>query len=272
MKYTIKQAGLSNKERLLIDSIIGAGNTMIRRSDLQQQFGYSQATSNLVLSRLHNKGWLQRLKAGVYRIVPLGSDSANPLPDDVWGIAMEMFAPGYIGGWTAAEHWDLTEQIFNTTVFFSVHKQKSTNQSTVGLSFKIKFLKKEHLFGTTKIWSENKPVHLSDIHRTLIDVLDDPAIGGGGRSMVDIVNAYWHKKEANPEILWKYAYQLKHGGIFKRLGFLAERILHTQADYLKKIQAECNTGIILLDPQGPNSGPIIKKWGLRVNVPLADIA
>jgi predicted transcriptional regulator of viral defense system len=272
MEYTKKRAGLGNKERQLIDSIVGSGKTIIHGSELQQEFGYSRAAANLMLSRLHKKGWLQRLKAGVYRIVPLGSDSANPIPEDAWAIAMEMFAPAYIGGWTAAEHWDLTEQIFNTTVVFSAHKQKSTGQTVIGLSFKIKFLQKQHLFGTTKIWSENMPIQLSDLHRTIIDVLDDPAIGGGGRSMVDIFIAYKGRKEADPEVLWQYAQRLDNGGIFKRLGFLSERILKAPVDYLKKVQAECKTGIVLLDPQGPRTGPIIKKWGIRINIPLADLA
>jgi predicted transcriptional regulator of viral defense system len=272
MTYTIKQAGLGNKERQLIDAVIGSGKTIIHGSQLQQEFGYSNAAANLMLSRLYQKGWLQRLKAGVYRIVPLGSDSANPIPEDAWTIAMEMFAPAYIGGWTAAEHWDLTEQIFNTTVVFSAHKQKSTDQTVIGLSFKIKFLQQKNLFGTTKIWSENMPIQLSDLHRTLIDVLDDPAIGGGGRSMIDIFMAYKDKKEADPEMLWQYARQLDNGGIFKRLGFLSERILKAPVDYLEKIQTECNTGIVLLDPQGPRTGPIIKRWGIRINIPLADVA
>ncbi|MES1221392.1 MAG: type IV toxin-antitoxin system AbiEi family antitoxin domain-containing protein, partial [Bacteroidota bacterium] len=80
MTYTIRQAGLGNKERQLIDSIVGSGKTIIHGSELQREFGYSSAAANLMLSRLHKKGWLQRLKAGVYRIVPLGSVSANPIP------------------------------------------------------------------------------------------------------------------------------------------------------------------------------------------------
>ena len=42
--------------------------------------------------------------------------------------------------------------------------------------------------------------------------------------------------------------------------------------FLDKIHLKINTGIIKLDPHGPNSGPINTKWGIRINIPLGDIS
>jgi predicted transcriptional regulator of viral defense system len=269
--YNKTQAGIGQVERHVLDTMTRLGKAVIRATDLENELGYSRAISNLVLSRLAKKGWLQRLKSGIYRIVPLGSESATPMPEDAWSIAMELFSPCYISGWTAAEHWELTEQIFNSTVVFTTQKQRKKDIVIAGINYRTKSIPDKDIFGTKKIWSSNTPILIADLHRTIIDALDDPEIGGGGRHTMDIVNAYIKHKEANPEILLQYAEKLDHGSVFKRLGFIAEKIMHLPKAYLNKIYEKIKTGTINLDPHSSNTGPIITKWGIRINIPLGDI-
>jgi predicted transcriptional regulator of viral defense system len=271
IKSLNKQTGLSKKERLIIDTLVGHGKQIVRVEDLTPLLGQNASNPNLILSRLTKKGWLQRLRAGTYRIVPLGSDSANPVPEDAWLIATEIFSPCYMGGWTAAEHWDLTEQIFNKTIVITGKKQRTTEHSIAGLLFRTRTISAKHIFGTQKIWSHNVPIQISDMHRTLIDILDDPSIGGGGRAAIDIAKIYAEKKEANPEVLLQYALQLECGAVFKRLGFVGENILRMPETFLEQVHRKCKSGIIMLDPQGPKTGPVFARWGIRINIPLADI-
>ena len=272
LKYSETQAGIGQVERHVLDTMSRSGKPVIRAADLERELGYSRAISNLVLSRLAKKGWLQRLKSGIYRIVPLGSESATPIPEDAWSIAMELYSPCYISGWTAAEHWELTEQIFNATVIFTTLKQRKKNTVVAGLNYRTKTIPNKDLFGTKKIWSSNTPILIADLHRTIIDALDDPEIAGGGRHTIDMVKEYMKHKDANPEVLFQYAEKLEHGAIFKRLGFIAEKIMHLSQPFLDRVHAKINTGIINLDPNGSNTGPIITKWGIRINIPLGDIS
>lgn len=267
-----KQAGLGERERRLIDEMTRSGRLVLRAEDLEQELGCKRAAANLLLSRLCKKGWLQRLKPGIYRIVPLGSASSNPVPEDSWAIAAALFSPCYISGWSAAEHWDLTEQIFNSTIVFTATKQKKRDQIIAGLAYRTKHIRVECIFGTQKIWSSNTQIQVADIHRTIIDILADPEVGGGGRHTVDIVKEYWRKKEARPELLWEYAEKLNDGAVFRRLGYVAEAIGNLPEAWLKKCELKIKTGIIRFDPAGPNTGPIITKWGLRINIPLGDVA
>ncbi|HXB44353.1 MAG TPA: hypothetical protein VNV85_09870 [Puia sp.] len=271
IRYSKEKTGLSQQERKLIDSMVMLGKSMIHIADVQTVLNVSKERATLMVSRLSKKGWLQRLKAGVYRIVPLGSETSDPVPEDAMAIAMELFSPGYIGGWTAAEHWDLTEQIFNTTVFYTSKAQRKKDHQIAGLSFKTRLITPEDIFGTAKIWPGNKPILISDMHRTLIDILDDPAMGGGGRMMVDISKAYWNNKEANFEMLWQYASKINHGAVFKRLGLIAEKIFIVSSDQLEKVKDKCKSGIVSLDPNGPPKGAIISKWGIRINIPYEDL-
>ena len=263
--------GLSQTERTVIDSMTRIGKNIFRVENLESHLGYKRSHANLVLSRLSKKGWLQRLGRGIYRIIPLGSDSTNPMPDDPWAIATELFSPCYLSGWTAAEHWDLTEQIFNSTVVYTENKQRTKNHKIAGLNFRTKFISKNTFFGTSKIWSNNASIQIADMHKTIIDILDDPSMGGGGLHSIGIFKAYIQKKEASLETLWKYAEQLDQGAVFKRLGFLVERTMPSQLQWSNKLLSKINTGIINFDPSGPKKGPIITKWGIKINVPLEDI-
>ncbi len=271
-EYIDPQAGIGSLERHVLDVMSRLGKPVIRATDLENQLDFSRATSNLMLSRLCKKGWIQRLRSGAYRIIPLGSESTNPTPEDAWAIAVELFSPCYISGWTAAEHWELTEQIFNSTIIFTTQKQRKREILIASLKYETKTIPLSDIFGTKKIWSSNTQVQIADIHRTIIDILDDPKIGGGGRHSVDIVKEYFKQKEANSEILCQYAEKLGHGAVFKRLGFLAEKFGRFPTSLLENLHTNIKAGIIKLDPHGPISGPIITKWGIRVNIPLGDIA
>jgi len=271
-KCNNERAGIGQTERQALDALSRLGKPTIGATDLQNEYGYSREISNLMLSRLCKKGWLQRLKAGIYRIIPLGSESANPVPEDAWAIAVAIFAPCYITGWTAAEHWELTEQIFNSTVVFTTQKQRKKEFIISGLKYRIKLIRQNDIFGIKKVWSSNTQIFIADIHKTIIDILDEPEIGGGGRQAIDIVKEYFQHKDASPEMLYQYANELGHSAVFKRLGFIAERLGNFSESLIEKIHLKIKKGIIRFDPHGPDTGPIITKWGIRVNIPLGDVA
>ncbi len=272
LQYSYTQAGIGQGERHVLDIMSRIGKSVIRASDLENKLGFTREMSNLMLSRLCKKGWIQRLRSGTYRIIPLGSEDTNPTPEDAWAIAVELFSPCYISGWTAAEHWELTEQIFNSTIILTTQKQRKKELLISGLKYRTKLIAVKDIFGTKKLWSSNTQVQIADIHRTIIDILDDPDIGGGGRHTMDIIKEYFKHKEANPEILCQYAEKLGHGAVFKRLGFVAENLKQFPLPLLEKLHLKIKAGIIKLDPHGPNVGPIITKWRIRINIPLGDIA
>jgi len=72
------------------------------------------------MARLANKGWLSRVRRGLYVPVPIESATTDPALQDPWLIAQKLYAPCYIGGWSAAEHWQLTEQVFQRIVVMTL--------------------------------------------------------------------------------------------------------------------------------------------------------
>ena len=262
--------GLSTQERKIISHFSALEKNTINADDLIKLHSCKRETAHQILRRLAKKGWLQRLKHGLYSIVPLSSKTPTPAIENTWSLAMDLFKSAFISGWSAAEYWNLTEQIFNSISVCTLSPQRESIQIVTNIKFRTK-LEKEQSFGIKTVWFGSKAVKIADPSRTLIDILDLPRFGGGGRHMIDIVNQYWHSDMCDPDLLLNYAIRYKRGVVFKRLGFLAEKLaapvsekwLHTCHDNISK-------GISYLDPDSPKSGNIISKWNLRINLPIHD--
>ena len=68
------------------------------------------------LARLSRAGWMTRVAQGVYQLLPLEAATAQEtIVEDPWSLASVLFEPCYMAGWSACEHWGLTEQLFNST-------------------------------------------------------------------------------------------------------------------------------------------------------------
>jgi predicted transcriptional regulator of viral defense system len=105
-------------------------------------------------------------------------------------------------------------------------------------------------------------VLVSDVHRTIIDMLDDPASGGGIQHVADCFDQYMRRKDADPDILIDYADQLGNGAVFKRLGFLSER--HPLGNALTDAaKSRLTKGYAKLDP-ALECSRLVTRWRLHV--------
>lgn len=268
----LRMKGMGEMERRVVAALAALERPTVTAVDVTEALPMKREAANLVLSRLARKGWLKRLRRGMYSVLPLSARSDRIAIDDPLAAAMKLFEPCYISGWSAAEHWDLTEQIHNAIVVYSAKPQRRSTQSLGGVTYRVRRIKSDAIFGTTKLWSGTVAVELADVHRTVVDILDAPEMGGGGRQMIDIVRAYWAKPAADPHILLNLALRLGHGALFKRLGFTTERFGTADEGWSKVCREHLSAGVSLLDPQGPSRGPIVTRWRLRINVPIIDAA
>ncbi|HEY4320920.1 MAG TPA: type IV toxin-antitoxin system AbiEi family antitoxin domain-containing protein [Gemmatimonadales bacterium] len=262
--------GLGAVERQTISGLAALERPTATADDLIRRFGISRQRANLALSRLARKGWLRRLRRGTYAVIPLSAESSEVVADDPKATAMELFAPCYISGWTAAEHWHLTEQVSNTVVVYSAKHERRASQNIGGITYRIRRVTQNGFFGTASIWSGTTRIQMATVHRTVIDILDAPEMGGGGRQTLDCVRAYWRRADADPDALLSLAEKLGHGSVFKRLGFVGELLQHVDRAWLDRCATHLTTGTALFDPRGPKTGPISTRWRIRMNVPLDD--
>ncbi len=259
--------GLGDKERRVLAALAALERPAVSVEDVVKELELDRAAANLVLSRLARKGWLRRLRRGLYTVLPLSARSARAGIDDPLATAMRLFEPCYISGWTAAEHWELTEQLHNSVVVYSTKPQRRAMQAIAGVTYRVRRVRPDDIFGTTRLWAGTVAVEMADIHRTLIDILAAPEMGGGGRQMLDIVRAYWEKPTADARVLMDMAERLERGTVFKRLGFTTEVFGRAEERWFEACRRQLSAGVSLLDPGGPARGRIVSRWRLRINVP-----
>lgn len=225
-----------------------------------QTLGIGRRVAAKLLSRWRQLGWLRRIGHGLYVSVPLDLAGSEQVLADPWVLAPTVFNPCYIGGWTAAHHWELTEQLFNQTLVFTARRVTERRVVAQGVVFVLHRIKTERLFGLKTLWRGSVKVSISDPPRTLIDMIAAPEVGGGIDHVADSLAAYFHTKTADRDLLIHYAEQFDNGVIFKRLGYLAETRLHDD-----KLAAECRSrltqGYARLDPMLPPE-KLVTSWRL----------
>lgn len=113
------------------------------------------------------------------------------------------------------------------------------------------------------MWREGVQIHLSDPTKTVIDMLDDPAVGGGVRTVEDILKAHLASQEKDLDRLLDYASRMKNGAVDKRLGYLLERSGIVEEKILSKVRARLTQGNAKLDPALP-AARLITRWRLWV--------
>ena len=251
---------LSGKSRLA--AVINAAGDVIHINDVESTLTVSRTKAAKLLSRWAGQGWLRRVGPGAYVPVRLELRDAKQVVQDPWVLVPALFGPAYIGGRTAAEHWDLTEQIFRDVVVFTARPVRHKTVETQGAVFSLKHIKEELVFGTKAVWRGQTRIAVSNIPRTIIDMLNDPATGGGIQHVADCFAQYIQRKDCDPLSLIDYADRLRNGAVFKRLGFLAER--HPRAGQLTDAaKARLTKGYAKLDP-ALDCTNLVTRWRLRV--------
>ncbi len=195
--------------------------------------------------------------------MPLESTTANFAVEDTWTIAAQIFAPCYIGGWSAAAHWGFTEQLFRSTLVMATRRPRSRQVQASGAAFVLRTIEENTMFGLATVWRGRMKVNISDPTRTIVDLLDAPELGGGIRSVLEMLQAYFRSKFRDPQLLLQYADQLGNKAVFKRLGYLASTFLPSEPDLIGACKERLSTGIANLDPKLP-LGPVISEWRLRI--------
>lgn len=255
--------GIGKLDRKRITALLRETQETISLKDAAKILGMSHTEAAKCLSRWTSKGWLRRVKRGIYISVPLESATTNITLEDPWIIAEKLYHPCYIGGWSAAEYWAFTEQIFRTVLVKTTQKPRNRRPVILGTKFLLNTTSKEAMFGLKGVWRGQIKVLVSDPTRTLLDLIAEPKLGGGIRGVTDMLNEYLKSEHKNFELLIKYAKRLNNGAVFKRLGFLLERYTPEEKQVIEACKMYLTKGIVKLDPN-LEADTLITKWRLWV--------
>ncbi len=257
--------GINAENRNRLTRLLRSGPGPFTVEDAAAALGMSAPRARRFLAYLASRGWLVRIRPGLYAAVPLEAARPSEWRTDPWVVAAQVFAPCYVGGWSACEHWGLTEQLFRSVVILSARWVRDRTPTIQGTSYKVKVIRPERVFGTRPVWRSGVRVEVSDPARTILELLDDPALGGGIRHVSDVLRTWFEGDMRNDGLLLEYAERLGNRSVYKRLGFLVEALEIPATDLIQACQRRMSEGVVRLDPSGSQGGRRVGRWRLIAN-------
>lgn len=259
--------GISADGRKELSRVLSGGRRTVTPVDVASSLGIDPVSAAKKLARWTKEGWFRRARRGLYIPVPVDVEDASMWSEDPWILAEAVWSPCYFTGWTAANHWGLTEQVFHTTVLKTAARVRKSKVRLLEHEYLLAHAPEDTLeWGLRVVWREERRLLVADPARVVVDALDDPALIGGIRHGAEIVEAYLADHPAS--LLVEYGDRLGNGTVFKRLGYVAQRVIADADELLAACEARVPSGVTQLDPSGPAGGERNGRWGLRINVGL----
>lgn len=256
-------AGIERGSREKLAKVLRATQGTITPKNAAAALNEAQLITSKLLARWATQGWLQRVRRGLYIPVPLESERSDNVPEDSWLIAQSAFAPCFISGLSAIEHWSLTEQVFRSVSLATTRKPRQRLQSIGGTEFAIHTVSEDQFFGLKTVWRGPTKVKVSDPSRAVIDLLANPSLGAGIRFTTDVLETYLKSEHCNFNLLLDYAEKMGNGACFKRLGYLLQKVAPHQTEVINQCATKMTAGYAKLDPSLP-SDRLATAWGLWV--------
>ena len=264
---------MNKRESILLDSPVLIRKGVFTTRDAEQALAWSRADLHPVLSRLVKKGRLARIKRGLFCLVPPGSKDLKRGYPQNWFLIAKALAEGkpyFISHYSAMHLHGMTSESIQT-IFISLSEQR---RSPKDLRIPVRFvaIPKKRFWGLEDKWVTNEEkACVSDLERTILDILDRPDLSGG---ITEIARGLWLvKNEINVSRLVDYAKRFDSYAAAKRLGFLMEKLHLGPEKAVERIYEfiRPSTSYALLDPTSKQGGRHLDRWHLRLNVEMVDI-
>ena len=155
----------------------------------------------------------------------------------------------------------------SVVTFITPKRKQAMRPELLGVRFELVFIKSERMFGAALLGEPGLRIRVTERERTVIDMLDRSDLCGGIPAGAAALRDAWPNLDRGR--LTGYLERFAGGTVPRRLGYLVERLglLPPDDSLLARWRALIGAGYSLLERGGPASGPFVRRWGLRVNVP-----
>lgn len=253
-----------SKRQQRLARLLRATKGPIRIDDAVLALELERSHAAKLLAAWHKQGFIRRVSRGLYVPVPPTALGQAQVLDDPSVLVPELYEPGYIGGWSALEHWELTEQLYRSVCVLTAKRTRYGETTHQGVRFFVKHIASKKVFGTKSLWRGVVKVRISDPHKTALDIIDDPYLGSGLQHTIDCLREYKARYSDSRSMaqLLNYAEQTNIGSLYKKLGFLAE-YLNFAPDFIDACAQRLTTGYTHLDKKAKEQ-KLVTKWRLWV--------
>ncbi|HQE93989.1 MAG TPA: type IV toxin-antitoxin system AbiEi family antitoxin [Anaerolineae bacterium] len=241
---------------------------------LAKEMAISRPQLYWLLTMLAESDWIVTLKRGVYAIQKPWLNAEIP----PFAIAAALVQPCAISHWSALAQHGFTTQL-PVMVQASTPRQVVTPEmrsgtahrprgravwTALGVEVEYIHIQERHFFGHQHVWVATwQQVAITDPERTALDLIARPAVFGGFRVAIEILEG------ALPQLdlptLVRYALRYDVGAVIKRLGWALER-LGVDAETLALLQTYPVKTYYRLEPQFPPGKSYNSHWRIIENL------
>ena len=259
---------LSANEAKIILGLEWRGQKTVTLADLRKSLGASDGYARFVAHSLVKKGWLERLRPGLFQLIPAERGREGVADTNPFAAGAALITPYFFSFGTACTHHRLTEQVF-AEVYLAV-RQRRPPRMIRGKRYIFVYVSERRFFGFKEVSVLGVPVQMAVVERALLDAIDRPRYAGG----IAEVSRIAEKSIAN--ISWDLLLELVSNwgssALAQRLGYLFD--IHQAAmppdvrrDLLKLIRPRSKIQFGSRRRWG-TTGKLIRPWNVVENVPL----
>ncbi len=229
---------------------------VINTKDVIQILGDPHKSADYI-TNLRKKGFFQKIRQGVYAIVPPDMVGKRYFPDKFL-IAGNLKENYYISHHSALELHGLAESIFNI-VYITL---KSYLQILEYQSITYDFVSTKYFFGINEIHYKSTRLKVSDIEKTVLDCIRKIEYAGGleelSKSLSSVPSFNYNK-------LWDYLKKFDESILYYKTGFIFESLaeeLFPPKDFLNKVRKKIGKKVYYLDKS--KTCRLNKRWNLMI--------
>ena len=258
---------LSKNEAKVVLDLEWRGEKVVTLAELREALGASESYARYLAHRLVRKGWFDRLRPGLFQLVPAsrgreGVANLNPL-----GAGAVLVRPYFFSFGTACTHHGLTEQVF-AEVYLACQGRRRA-QVVRGKRYVFVHVPPERFFGFKEVAVLGEVVQMASLERALLDALDRPQHVGGLGEVSRIA------ARASTRVAWAALLGLVRrwgsSAIVQRLGYFLD--LHhapvpgdVRAGLLELVRSTSKLHLGARHRWG-TAGKLVRPWNVVENVP-----
>lgn len=263
---TVERTLSQNEAKIVLD-LEWRGQKTVSLAELRQALGASEAYARYLAHRLVKKGWLERLRPGLFQLVPASRGREGVADTNPLAAGAVLVSPYFFSFGTACTHHGLTEQSF-AEVYVACQEHRRA-EFIRGKRYVFVYVPKQRFAGFDEVTVLGEPVQMATLERALLDAIDRPQSAGGMGEVSRIA------ARAAGRVSWEKLLDLartwQSSALVQRLGYLFD--LH-QVD----IPARARGALLELVREKSKiqlgsrrrwgtSGKLVRPWNVVENVP-----
>ena len=258
---------LSENEAKVVLDLEWRGQKTVTLADVRAALDTTDGYARYVAHRLVKKGWLERLRPGLFQLVPAERGREGVADTHPLSAGAVLVEPYFFSFGTACTHHRLTEQSFSEV--YITCRVRRRPETIRGKRYVFVRLPGKRWFGDEETRVLGQVVRMATMERALLDALDRPRYAGGIGEVSHIVGR--GAERLSWDRLLDFIERWQQSAIVQRLGHLLEvhraDVPSAVRDHLLGLVSPKSKVHLGARRQWGASGDLVRPWNVIRNVP-----